>query len=123
MTSLRHVHVPMFLYRCQNEIQIKEVIPKLGPFPRLWKEKTMQQAIAKEKLQEDEVGTTICPSPGIGQEIVAAYIVGELSEEQRRAFAAHLGECGYCLEQIVLWHMAEVSAEAESKRRQSAQTA
>jgi len=75
----------------------------------------MQQAIAKEKPREAEVGATNCLSPSSGQEIVPAYITGELSDDQRREFVEHIGECGFCLEQIVLWRMAEVAAEVEEE--------
>jgi hypothetical protein len=89
----------------------------------------MTPATAKEKVEENEVGainsehptegfikpTVICTNQGVGQEKVVSYITGEMTEEEHRTFVAHVGECQYCLREIVLWRTAQVLAEEEDE--------
>jgi hypothetical protein len=83
----------------------------------------MMQGMAKEKPEGNETEGTSCENPVAGEEQVAAYIVGDLTEPARRAFIAHVAECMYCLEQIVLWRMAEELAEEKGEDQQAARTA
>lgn len=91
----------------------------------------MIPAMAKEKVEGNKVGitnsenptvahikpTVICMNPAIGQEQVVAYIVSDMTEETHRKFVAHVGECKYCLREIVLWRTAQVLAEEEQPLR------
>jgi hypothetical protein len=79
------------------------------------------QASARKKVKEAE--DTACVNPTVGQEKIAAYIIGDLTEEEHREFVTHVGDCKYCLEQIVLWRTAEVLAEAEDQAVQAVHTA
>jgi anti-sigma factor RsiW len=78
---------------------------------------------AKEKTRNNEIGNTTCVRPSVGEHQLAAYVAGDMPEDTRHEFVAHVGDCMYCLEQIVLWTMAEELAEAADQSSQAAHTA
>jgi hypothetical protein len=67
----------------------------------------MTHVMAKEDAQGSETGVAGSEDPAICQEQVIAYIVGDMAEDAYRNYVAHVRSCGFCLEQIVLWRMAE----------------
>jgi hypothetical protein len=77
----------------------------------------MMQGMAKGKPEANETEDTSCANPVAGEEKVAAYLAGDLTGLAHQEFIAHLGACEYCLEQIVLWHVAEALAETGGDQR------
>ena len=77
----------------------------------------MMQGMAKERPEENENEGASCVKPAVGEEKVTAYLVGDLTDCARRDFVAHVAECNYCLEQIVLWRIAEELAEVGRDQR------
>jgi hypothetical protein len=67
----------------------------------------MQPKMAKEKPNEEEFGGGPCVNPTIGETRVMAYINREMSDAEHQNFVAHVAECKFCLEEIVLWRTAE----------------
>lgn len=71
----------------------------------------MMQSMAKEPE------STSCENPAEGEHRIALYIVGDLTEDARREFVAHVADCNYCLEQVVLWRLAEELVETGGDHR------
>lgn len=84
-----------------------------NPYVLQKERRVMKEAAAKQKLHGGGLSATMCLNPVAGQEQVIAYIVGDLSEEARRDFVAHVTECRYCLEEVVLWRISQVLAESD----------
>lgn len=96
----------------------------------------MTPAMAKENVEETEVGAInsahpaeadikpilICANPRIGQERVVSYITGYMTEVEHRDFVDHVGECQYCLREMVLWRTAQVLAEEDPELRDAEST-
>jgi hypothetical protein len=80
------------------------------------REEVIMQRMAKE------AESASCENPAEGEERVALYIVNDLTEDARRKFVAHIADCSYCLEQVVLWRLAEVLVEETKGDQRSAQT-
>lgn len=80
---------------------------------------TMKESTAKQKPHGGGLSASTCLNPAAGQEQVIAYVVGDLSEDERRDFVAHVKECSYCLEEVVLWRMSQVLAESTDKSLQA----
>jgi len=87
------------------------------------------QATTKDKVEGSEVGSTrgvnptpvhipptrICKDVIAGQEQIIAYIVGDMTRAQCRAFVAHTSECWYCMREVVLWRAAQVATETQDQ--------
>lgn len=106
-----------------------EVLNELAAYTTFYRKRgrLMSQVIVKEEVEGNEVGPTAhvnpteihitspstCANPIIGQEQVITYIADDMTDEERRVFVAHVSKCAYCLKEVVLWRMAQVSAEKE----------
>ena len=78
---------------------------------------------AKAKPTDEEFDVGPCSNPVLGETRVEAYIAGQLTENANQSFVDHAAECEYCLQEIVLWRMAEELVDRDGRSQQVPHTA